>query len=310
MNRPDVENNMIAPKAIPYEQSMKSIISDKGKKKKRIQRLLLISLGSIVTVTTVIGVLIAVSKRQAEKTEQINHDYIESNPISIDQDQANVNNDSSITMAEEKAVFSEDYSEKFDEFMTYYKAERMKYAMAGNNPGNATEVEDIEISVFEDSDFPVSGHYLGTVVDGKPEGWGIFVSFLEKDDSSKYVIYQEALEAYNLYDQTFNWVYFGHWKDGKMDGDGKTLWAMQYFEGDYENDYEKYGTIRIFGTDYHYTGEFRNGEPCGKGIVYYDSGDFFTGTFTDALTGSGVYTATDGTEHVAYFENGQLQYYK
>lgn len=287
----------LAPQAPSYEQSMTILVDEKRPGRRKV--LLFSAIGLFIAAAVSLTVVLVIN-RVKPGTENVGSSGPRDVNIVVDYD----------IYDELTGQYKEvpDYVyDKCVEYLNEYKSERIKQAMAGEVPGNAKEVEKIQIEVFADSGYPVRGKYTGTVVDDKPEGWGYFIT--GSDYQADFVAEEDYLESYDgvIAD---GWIYIGQWHEGKMNGSGKTLWVMQYFEGEYENDNEVYGTIQIFGAPYHYTGEWKNGEPCGQGSVFYDNGEFFTGTFTDALNGNGVYTLPDGSTYKAYFQDGNLYYEK
>ena len=132
------------------------------------------------------------------------------------------------------------------------------------------------------------GKYIGQVMNGLPEGKGIFYykngSRYEgefkngkKDGIGIYFYEQEPFKG-NRYD--------GGWKDNKQDGKG----SYYFNDGDL------------------FEGEWKNGGQRGKGIYYYNNGDRYEGDFKNrCMDGKGVYYYNNGQRYEGDFRNGKRE---
>ncbi len=127
---------------------------------------------------------------------------------------------------------------------------------------------DITSQTVEDTELTLNfafgqrtGTYSGQMVNGVPEGTGIFRS---------------------LNSEEIEWTYEGAFKNGHFEGRGTTTWADSQSEtGTYVNDYLAVGESFYKGICV-YRGAYANDEYSGRGTTYDEMGNvIFEGEFTN-----------------------------
>jgi len=122
----------------------------------------------------------------------------------------------------------------------------------------------------------VNGRYVGQVVNGLPEGKGIYY--------------------YNNGDR-----YEGDFRNGKAEGKGIYYYHNgERYEGDFRNGKSEGKGIHYYHNGDRYEGDFRNGKKEGKGIYYYPNGDRTMGDF---------YNGKPIGKHVMLTRNGEVKTY-
>ena len=116
-----------------------------------------------------------------------------------------------------------------------------------------------------------NGLYVGQVVNGLPEGKGIYY--------------------YNNGDK-----YEGDWRNDKFEGKGIYFWNNgNRYEGSYRNGLKEGKGIFYYNNGNRYEGDWRNDKYEGKGIFYYNNGDRSMGDFyNDNPIGKHVMLAKNG----------------
>ena len=109
------------------------------------------------------------------------------------------------------------------------------------------------------------GRYVGELMDGKPHGQGTRVD-------------------------PEGWRYVGEWRDGKENGHGRLYKEASdcccYYSGEWEKGDFHEGTRDCPSENYpdgaKYTGQFKDGQPHGRGISYFGNGNIkYVGEFKD-----------------------------
>lgn len=110
------------------------------------------------------------------------------------------------------------------------------------------------------------GIYTGTVnSNGLPDGFGKFQ---------------------NISDSGNDWIYYGEWNNGHLDGNGITQWSKYSHIGLYEMDYMEGSGMYCFDDGSIFCGEFNKSEPVASYISESD----------DSFTSSNLETAPTSTE--------------
>ena len=131
--------------------------------------------------------------------------------------------------------------------------------------------------IFED------GKYIGQVMNGVPEGKGIFYY----KNGSRYEGEYNGNGIYYYEHEPFKGnIYDGGWKNDKQDGKG----IFYFNDGDV------------------YEGDWKNGGQRGKGIYHYNNGDRYEGDFKNrTMDGKGIYFYNNGQRYEGDFRNGKRE---
>lgn len=192
--------------------------------------------------------------------------------------------------------YSKEAYEKLTEYVLEYNSNIDQLKASGAIPEGAEIVADYPITL----DLAIGtkkGEYNGILMNGLPEKYGYFITMDEGDEKTqKYLV----------------WTYFGEWDSGHFSGNGIKFYPyFYYFEGNYSGDYEISGVMHSFKQGFTYTGDFKDGEPFGNGMIEYKTGEVFEGIFENLLNAYGnCYNPYDDATYKAYIENGQLRYVK
>ncbi|MDR1329428.1 MAG: hypothetical protein LBK23_07500 [Oscillospiraceae bacterium] len=125
---------------------------------------------------------------------------------------------------------------------------------------------------------PHTGKYTGTVLNGKPEGYGVYEYTTDDDD--------DLVRTYT-----------GDWKNGLRNGQGKLVYSDgEWYEGEWVDD-KSHGQGKYVHSDGSwYEGEWANNEANGRGRTHYADGSEYVGEFADdAHHGQGKYVNSDGS---------------
>lgn len=116
------------------------------------------------------------------------------------------------------------------------------------------------------------GIYTGTVnSNGLPDGFGKFQ---------------------NISDSGNDWIYYGEWNNGHLDGNGITQWAKYSHIGLYEMDYMEGSGMYFFDDGSIFCGEFSKSEPI---TSYVSESDDFLASSNQETTPSSTEKITEGT---------------
>lgn len=151
--------------------------------------------------------------------------------------------------------------------------------------------------------YPDGSKYEGFFKNGQPHGDGVF-SYLNGD------IYKGSFlfgfpNGKGEMSESGGKTYQGFWKEGEFIGnkiESPSGWGC--IKGDCESGYGTY----LFEDGSVYTGTFFQGQPHGKGILQYKSGDRYDGEVAKSqLNGFGTLILADGQEKTGNWENGAFK---
>ena len=169
----------------------------------------------------------------------------------------------------------------------------------------AKKVTQGDYSSKDEIRFEDGAVYVGSVVKGKPDGFG-------KCTFSNGVCYEGEWKngvkhgkGYETYD---NGYFKGEWVDGNRTGYGEHCWKNgTVYVGDVLNGVPHGKGKLTLPVGCSYDGEWKNGKKHGSGLYLWPSGARYVGDFVDdERTGKGEYVFTDGSKYVGEFKNGQF----
>lgn len=111
-------------------------------------------------------------------------------------------------------------------------------------------------------------------------------------------------------------VFIGEWKNGSINGKGKSVWGknskypQQSYDGEWKNGKHHGNGTKYYGESGEhardkYEGEWKDGEPDGFGIYYWANGAYFVGEWKNGEQhGKGIYTFPDGEKLESVWRNG------
>lgn len=162
-----------------------------------------------------------------------------------------------------------------------------------------------ELHYLEEEDWETYYLYDGPVVDGIPNGIGIFYFTLTNYYEGNLTNAKFQGEGKMVYDET-EWYEGGYVSDHRSGQgiynypDGST------YEGEWVNDEKEGYGIRNFANGDVYNGDYKKGEMHGNGKYIFDYGDYYEGEFEDGdFQGKGkwYYADTDTFEEGTWFED-------
>ena len=147
-----------------------------------------------------------------------------------------------------------------------------------------TYADGLELTLVLDNLGVVDGTYTGDMIDGLPDGYGVFVSRSEGE---------------------VGWTYSGDWKRGQKEGQGAVEWEDgEVHEGEYIANMPNGRGMRMLPDGQIYEGDWINGLPNGNGMLIWPDGERYIGEFKDGVRhGSGVQISPGGERLEGIWEN-------
>lgn len=148
--------------------------------------------------------------------------------------------------------------------------------------------------------------YLGMMVDGVPEGWGM----ITWDSGDSYLgFWQEGLrDGTGVYTWPDGTVYTGDFVDGHRTGQGSSFWSDgSSYTGGYLNGFRHGYGVYIWPNGDTYAGDFVYGERTGQGTLIKADGVVYRGDFVQGrYEGSGTMIFADGATYTGGFHDNRF----